>query len=290
MEKDFYRGYPYFLKRPVNGIENLKNFWDGAKHIDKCILVYCEYGLGDAIMFSRYFPFLQKYFSKIKVFCAPSLQKLFTVSFKNIDFVDKIEDQKYDYCVLSMNLPYYLKMDFDNIPSSEGYLNADENKILLYKNKYFDNNLLKIGICYIGGELEKRNAKYRSVRLERFSKLFELKNTKFYSLQKDDPFNQLENYPQIVDLGSTFNDFSDTAAAMKNLDFMITIDSAPVHLAGALGVKTLLMLPFYSEWRWFADEKNTSWYKSVEIIRQTEPAGWQKIVDKIYTILSLKLS
>ena len=286
MEKNFSKGYPYFLKRPVQGIENLKNFWTGEPHLNKEILVYCEYGLGDAIMFARYFPFLKQYFEKVKVFCASSLKKLFKESFENIEFIESLENKNYDYCVLAMNLPYYLKMDFDNIPYTEGYLKIDEDKFRWYKSNYFDNELLKVGISYIGGELEKRNARYRSVELRKLSKLFELQNIKFYSFQKEDPFKQLKNFPHIVDLGSTFNNFSDTAAAMKNLDIMITIDSAPVHLAGALGVKTLLMLPYYSEWRWFTEENSTIWYDSVKIIKQPAPADWQSVVDKIYQILS----
>ena len=61
------------------------------------------------------------------------------------------------------------------------------------------------------------------------------------------------------------------------MDLLITIDSAPVHLAGSLDVKTLLLLPYNSEWRWFKDNKKTVWYDSVDIISQVFPYSWENI-------------
>ena len=281
MEKDFEKGYPYFLKRPIKNADGLRNFWDGSNQKDKTILVFCEYGLGDAIMFARYFPMLKNYFAKIIVCCNPSLHTIFKNSFPDIEFVSE-KNVSYDFCVFSMDLPYYLKIDFGNIPYSEGYLKVNEDKVMQYKKNYFNTNEKKIGIFYIGGELQKRNAKYRSIPLANLSKLFSTPNRKFYSLQKEDVFNELKDFPDIINLGETFSDFADTAAAMKNLDLIITIDSAPVHLAGALGIKTFLMLPYYSEWRWFSDERKTPWYNSVNLFRQTTPCDWQSVVDCIF--------
>ena len=283
MEKDFAKGYPYFMKRPVNqpGAEKLKNFWDGTPHPDKTLFVFCEYGFGDAIQFSRYFPLLKERFREVKVLCKPQLRKLFAENYTNIEFVEDIHTA-YDFCTYVMDLPYLLGIDFDNIPFADGYLKADEEKVKLYKEKYFNNSDKKIGIFFIGGELEKPTARYRAIPLACLSGLFSIKNTKFYSFQKDDIFDELKDYPQLINLGDKLCDFSDTAAMLKNLDLFVTVDSAPVHLAGALGVKTFLMLPYYSEWRWFSDEKNTPWYNSVELFRQTTPCEWLDVADNIY--------
>ena len=281
INKDFENGYKYFVKRPIDGIQNLKNDWDKKAHPDKDILVFCEYGLGDALMFSRYFSLLKPLFKTVKVCCHSALHTLFRNSFSDIEFVSSFETTTYDYSVCAMNLPYYLNLDFDNIPVSEGYLVADEEKIQEFKNKYFDTNKLKVGIFYIGGEQNKRNARHRAIELRQLAPLLTLDNIQLYSFQKDDLLEELKEFPQIIDLGKTFNDFSDTAAAMKNLDIMVTIDSSPAHLAGALGVKTLLLLPLFSEWRWFTDETQTPWYNSVELIRQTALANWTSAVEKV---------
>ena len=280
-KKDFINGYPYFLRRPVQNAAALKNFWYGQKEPQNTILVFCEYGLGDAIMFSRYFLFLKDYFKNVKVCCQTSLISIFQKAFPAIEFVESVEKVEYDFAVLAMDLPYFLKMDFGNIPNKEGYLKADFDKVKVFEMEYFKEDVLTVGIFYSGGELEKRNAKHRAIPLKKMQKLFKIPNIKVYSFQKEDRFSELKDFPEIVDLGKEFSDFSDTAAAMQNLDVMITIDSAPVHLAGALGVKTFLMLPYFYEWRWFEDVKTTAWYESVEIFKQSQPDCWDNVIDEI---------
>ena len=195
--------------------------------------------------------------------------------------MESVEKVEYDFAVFAMDLPYFLKMDFGNIPNKEGYLKADFDKVKVFEKEYFKEDVLTVGIFYSGGELEKRNAKHRAIPLKKMQKLFKIPDIKVYSFQKEDRFSELKDFPEIVDLGKEFSDFSDTAAAMQNLDVMITIDSAPVHLAGALGVKTFLMLPYFSEWRWFEDVKTTAWYESVEIFKQSQPDCWDNVIDEI---------
>ncbi len=277
MDKNFYEGYKYFLKRKTYNIEGLKNFWDGKEKPDKTILVYCDYGFGDAIMYSRYFSLLKNYFQNIKVCCNKSLTKLFENSFTDIKFVEDFKNEEYDFSVLAMNLPYFLNLDFDNIPFPQGYLKADEETVNYFREKYFMNNKFKVGVFWLGGEKQKRNAKERSMPLHYLENCFSNDNIQFYSIQKEDEYDELKTFPQIVNLAPELSDFSKTAAAIKNLDLVITIDSAPVHLAGALGMKTLLLLPYNSEWRWFKDNKKTIWYNSVDIISQITPYSWANI-------------
>ena len=287
MESDFENGYKYFLQRKTEGIEKLKNFWDGTPHKDKKVLVYCDYGFGDAIMYSRYFPFLKDYFESVKVVCSQKLVNLFKNSFDGIEFSPMYTDLDYDYSVLAMNLPYYLKMDFSKIPYSSGYLKADKNKVQEYKEKYFSNtDKIKIGLFWIGGEKEKRVARTRFMALTDLKDIIDLKNIQFYSLQVDDPFDDIQFFPEIIDLGKEFKDFSDTAAAIENLDLVISIDSAVIHLAGALGKKSYLMLPKSTEWRWFKDEKKTVWYDSVELFVQDVLYDWESVVNKICIALN----
>ena len=287
MESNFYEGYKYFLRRKTKGIESLKNYWDGTPHPDKTVLVYCDYGFGDALMYSRYFPFLKKYFKNVKVCCYKNLKSIFENSFDEIEFTSELSLINYDYCVLAMNLPYYLKMDFSQIPFSNGYLKADEFKIKEFKEKYFNTDKLKVGLFWVGGDKEKRNAKNRMIPLYELQKVVNNEKAQFYSFQVEDPFDELRDFPNIINLGKHFNDFSDTAAAMKNLDLMISVDSAVIHLAGGLGIKSFLMLPKCSEWRWFLDEKKTVWYDSVELFVQNKLYDWSNVVDEIEKKLNL---
>ena len=89
----------------------------------------------------------------------------------------------------------------------------------------------------------------------------------------------------IVDLGSTFKDFSDTAAALDNLDLIISNDSSLAHLAGALGKKCLVLLPYVYNWRWHTDLSICDWYESVKIFKQKTPDDWRGAFDDVYDFL-----
>ena len=93
--------------------------------------------------------------------------------------------------------------------------------------------------------------------------------------------NGNERYPQMINLAKDFKDFESTAKAMKNMDIIISVDTSVAHLAGALGVKTYLLLPYSNDWRWFDDTKTTPWYNSVEIFKQTDPISWEKPIEDI---------
>ena len=80
----------------------------------------------------------------------------------------------------------------------------------------------------------------------------------------------------INDLSPQIHDFHDSSALMKEMDLIITIDTATAHQAGALGVPVWLMLIQYSDWRWGAYGADTTpWYPSMRIFRQTEYGSWE---------------
>ena len=106
-------------------------------------------------------------------------------------------------------------------------------------------------------------------------------NIQVYSFQVDDTLKGCEQFPQIVNLGKDFKDFSDTAEALMAMDVLVTVDTSVAHLAGALGVKTYLLLPYATDWRWFNDTKTTPWYKSVEIFKQTDSISWEEPINNI---------
>ena len=109
-----------------------------------------------------------------------------------------------------------------------------------------------------------------------------INDVQIYSFQVHDTLNGNEKYSdKMTNLASGFKNFSDTAKAMKAMDLMISVDTSVAHLAGALGIRTFLMLPYVSDWRWFSDTKNTPWYTSIEIFKQTDPISWEKPIEDI---------
>lgn len=280
-QRDFERGFEWFNQRKKSKvIQSLKNFYKECDE-NATVLVYSDMGLGDGIQFARYLPYLKEKYNKVIAYVRKPLTTILQRSFPEIEFVDSgLEELEYDTSILMVGLPYYLNMSYSDIPMSDGYLKLDEDKVRYFKEKYFGTDKLKVGLCWRAGDLSIRTAINRTVNIDYFKSLLELENVEFYSFQKDDIFDACKKYPQIIDLSEEFNSFDDTASAMKNLDLMISVDTSCIHIAGALGVKSLLLLPYCSDWRWFDNTKTTEWYSSVQIIKQVERQDWFKEIDK----------
>lgn len=85
----------------------------------------------------------------------------------------------------------------------------------------------------------------------------------------------------VTDLGPTLFDFAESAAVLKQLDLLVTIDTAIAHLAGALGVPTFLLLRYTSDWRWFDKGSTSPWYPSFTLFRQTRPNRWEEPIEEL---------
>ena len=288
-QKDIKKGYEYFQKREkAPEMRTLKNLWDGKTYSDEILLLYCDQGYGDHIQFIRYVPFLTKKFKTVKVLTKTNCLKLFENSYPkkdypSVEFYDELSNiSNYDKYVPASDLPYYLDIDFNHIPYPEGYLSCDKDKVDYFKSKYFQTDKLKVGMCWKAGGAGMRAAINRTINIDYFKKVLGLKNVQFYSFQLDDIFDGCEKYPQMINLKEELKTFDDTAAAMKNVDLFISADTSCLHLAGALGVKAFLLIPYCSDWRWFKNDKSTEWYSSVELFKQKDRQDWFIETDMIY--------
>lgn len=300
---DFEEGWRYYESRFLKKFgqtyypkfdKATKPKWEGQKIPDKTLLVHYEQGYGDSIQFFRYLEQLKPLVGKIILVAQKGLVDLLKINAKDIEVVKtwgKIDDGSdeisFDYHIPLMSLPHLLNARIENIPLSQGYIKADKEKIKNYKEEFFNNDCFKIGISWSGAKVGNR---LRDIPLEVFYPLTKLKNTKIYSFQKNFGSEQLKEVPsdvEIIDLGKRFNDFSDTAAAIANLDLFVTSDNGVFNLAAAMGKKTFLMLNKHSEWRWFFDEETTPWYDSVKIFKkQSEAEGWDLLMQRIINHLS----
>lgn len=282
------QGYKYYalkdgFKDVDKPVQKLKNLWDGKKYKDETLLVFSDQGIGDGIMFARYFPLLENRFKEIKITVYSGLVKLFRRSFKDYP---KLKIYKYtgkilksDKSVVMSNLPYVLKMETD-FPFSAGYLKPDKKKANELKKKYFETDKLKVGVCWEAGSAAIRDQLNRTLPISLFEDIFKIEGIQFYSLQYKANSNDCEKY-SLINLGAEFNDFDDTSAAIQNLDVMLTVDTSVAHLAGAMGVKTFMLLPYSADWRWFDDTKTTPWYDSMTIFKQTDNIFWDKEMNDI---------
>ncbi len=267
-----------------------KNHWNKEDLSKKTLLVYNPDGFGDSLMFSRYLPLLSKKVNKLVVEVDKNLFDLYANSFKNIEIITETKEliQGYDYTATFMSLFYSLDLGLDNIPNSSGWFSVDDNTSqFVSKLDIFNTNKIKIGIFWQGN---KKVMKNRFLNINDLIPLFQDDSIQYYSLdisQKDKSIYDVFDKYGVVDCSPFIANFNDTAAIIKNLDLVITIDSSIVHLAGGLGVKTYLMLPNLAEWRWFNDDSSTVWYDSVKIFKQKKQGKWNDVILNIKKELHL---
>lgn len=294
--KDFKKGWELYEYRPskefcirtqehhYKDLMITKPLWAGENIKDKTLFVYYEAGLGDTLMYARYIPLLKNMCAKIIFKPQFDLVTLFEDSDLDAEIIDfKCVNPEFDVHLPIMSIPYVLQQNSEEeIPFADGYLKSNPAKVEYYKQQYFNNTEFKIGIKWQGNPAYDTS---RIIPLKSFYKLFDLPNVKFYSLQKDDgaeELNALPNNYEITNLGESFKDFADTAAAIENLDLVICNDTSVAHLACAMGKACWVLLPFASNWRWHMDWSYSPWYTSAKLFKQNMPENWNEVFKEVY--------
>ncbi len=295
---DFKNGFEYFAKRNLIESETFKNSITNTQELlnklktdlsDKTLLVKYEQGFGDTIMFCRFLPELKAKCKKLIFVTQDETLKLMKSSFKTAEGIEIISQTEFenncpefDTGMMLLDSGYVLGCE--RILPSKGYLCVDDSKIKNYGQKYLKNNRFKIGISWSGD----KNSNYggRNFELKDFGILKNLDNVQIYSLQKD----YSGNCEWIVSLGETFEDFTDSACAIKNMDMVVSTDNVILNLAGALGVKCAGLYSYYPNFRWFKlDGEDCGWYKSVKPFVQKFPDKKADVINDVYEYLKLQI-
>ena len=137
---------------------------------------------------------------------------------------------------------------------------------------------LRVGIVWAGSPGHAKDAE-RSIPIETIAPLFETPVVSWVSLQVGPHAKDIGLYPQVRTVRT--QDFYDTAVVMKSLDLVISVDSSPCHLAGALGVPVWTLLPFAPDFRWMLKRDDTPWYESMTLIRQRQPGDWKDVIQRV---------
>ncbi|MDY7007566.1 MAG: tetratricopeptide repeat protein, partial [Cyanobacteriota bacterium] len=264
--------------------------WDGSNFQEKTLLVYTEQGLGDSIQFIRYIPLVKKLGGRVIVGCNEAGLKLLFTTVPEIDelFVIGEELPDFDLQIPLMSLPRIFRTTLETIPAEIPYLFAPESKKIKLPET---GNSFKIGITWETNS-QTKTSKKRSCSIADFQSILNVDNASFYILQKEVSPQDLEwlnSQTKIHNLSSYFNDLTDTAAVIKQLDLVITIDTVIAHLAGALGKPVWVILNFDSDWRWLTDREDSPWYPTMRLFRQSKSDDWQEVCREIVDALSSKL-
>ena len=259
--------------------------WDGSDPRGRTILLWAEQGLGDSIQFVRYAPLLAARGARVLLRCDPQLTGLLQ-SVQGVERVLAHEDAlpQYDFQVPLMSLPKALGTTLASIPADVPYLSAEPERVQHWRDRLAqDGDTLKVGLAWAGRPTH-HNDRQRSIPLSLLAPLAEVKGVRFYSLQKGDAATQAINPPpgmNMVDCADDLIDFSDTAALVQNLDLVIAVDTAIVHLAGALARPVWVLLPSVPDWRWLLGREDSPWYPTMRLFRQSARGDWPAVVRKV---------
>lgn len=262
--------------------------WRGEPLNNKKIIVYGEQGHGDTIHFYRYAKLMSDLRIDVTVHCAKELAPLFesrTKLFVGDPLAISREDlPEHDYHCSLMSLPYLL----ENVAiPTEPYLQWPSKIVLDTYSDFF-----KIGIVWAGNPQHPNDAR-RSCRLANFRGIYDIPNIKLFSLVKDvrprmyrfksAPVDLAEGSDdlKIVDMAPLMETFADTAAIINSLDLVISVDTAVLHLAGAMGKPAYGLLPWNCDWRWSLTGDTPVWYPSVRLFRQKRPGDWASVFSAV---------
>ncbi|MDE6138246.1 MAG: hypothetical protein K2F57_02110, partial [Candidatus Gastranaerophilales bacterium] len=237
-------------------------------------------------MYCRFVPYLKTLAKKVVFIVQDELYELVKSSnisegievFSSRTNLDEID---FDLHMALLDVPCVCNINSEYLPYSDKYLDVSENQVMEYKTKYLLNSRkMKVGIAYQGSKSANYNR--RDIDFSRFGRLFQLENIEFYSFVLEE-----EADDRIIYLGKTFNNFTDTASAIKNMDLMISTDNVILNLSGALGVKTYGLFNKYPNFRWFKlIGHNVGWYDSVVPLQVDENNCWADVFSELIKILS----
>jgi hypothetical protein len=252
--------------------------WDGS-FLRGTLLVHTEQGVGDAIQFARFLPEAARRCERLMLVAADNLRRLFATIPGIAQFrtaADVIPFKDFHAVAPLMSLPHLFGTTLENLPAAVPYLGIGREPFVL-PAPAVANPVRKVGIVWAGSPTYIHD-RARSCTLADLQPLLDLERVAFYSLQKGPRAAQVRDLPEprrIVDLDRLHQDFADTAAAMMELDLIVSVDTSANHLAGALGKPVWLLLSTQSDWRWLVDREDSPWYPTMRIFRQTQPGDWR---------------
>jgi len=259
--------------------------WKGQKDPALHLVICGAYGFGDLIHFLRYVPEAQKRVGKITLLLPQNLIALIAANLPSVSFIphddaaqNVLPPDAHMRCFY-MDLPHLLGPPFDPLTSSVPYINADADQTNSWREKLAVLPRPRIGLVWAGNPLH-QNDHNRSVPFEALTPLIDLAKPHLVSLQRDTQQPKAAA-SGLFDAVPLINDFADSAACMASLDLLVTIDSAPAHLAGAMGLPVWVLLPFNPDWRWLLGREDCIWYPSMRLFRQRQPKDWGSVVDSL---------
>lgn len=287
-------------KNPRMSQLTMAGSWHGARLDGKRLLIISDQGAGDAIQFARYFPDVKERTGASLIFVVQpnckSVSRLVPCIDEVVGFGERMHLQHDAYSSL-LGVMRVLQVSPENCRRPR-HIDVNEALTEMWRRTIDSQNpsrLLKIGLVW-AGDPRHGNDHARSMELTQFLpfiKGIRGPKARWYSLQVGDAARgqaiELIKTGQlspidIVDLGADIRDYADTAAALKSLDVLVSVDTSIVHTSGCTvgGPKTIVLLSHPMEWRWLLAGDGAPWYdEKIVLLRQKIAQDWTSVIDRM---------
>lgn len=260
--------------------------WNGNPIPNQTLYIHDEQGYGDTFQFLRLVK-LAKETSQAKIIFEVNQESFPLVARSLANVVDQfvvkgVLPPPFDLHCELMSLPYALKLKLSDLPGEVPYLSPDSSRVAHWRAYLERFPKPWVAFCWAGRPTHFNDAN-RSLTLNTLSPIFDC-NATFISIQKGPATQQLNEFQSkanVLNLDQDIRDFEDTAAILSLCDLLISVDSSPVHLAGAVGCPAWVMLPFVPDWRWLINRSDTPWYPSHQLYRQPQIGDWASVINVI---------
>lgn len=300
LQARFDAGWKYYESRETRRNASNRRYdlpeWNGRPITDGSLLIYSEQGLGDEIMFASCFGDALERAPSCVIECEPRLERIFRRSFPRATMSGSRAVRQPEWLkeitppvvaqIATGSLPALFRNQWADFPRHGGYLVPDPARVGYWRERLRASGPgLKVGLAWTGGTLKTRR-RLRSIGLAELQPLLSTEGAQFVSLQ------YLESEREIADLRArqglivhhwpeAIRDYDDTAALVQALDIVVSVCTAAVHLAGAIGKPVWVMVPAAPEWRYLSSGETVPWYPAARLFRQQRLGEWRPLIERV---------
>lgn len=258
--------------------------WEGQPIKGKTLLIHDEQGYGDTFQFLR---LLQQARERSGAHIVLEVNQEACNLARGVSDGDQLIVRgtlppPFDFHCELMSLPAALGLQLSDLPGKIPYLFADTARVEKWRARLADLPRPLVGLVWAGSPTH-ANDRRRSLTLSELAPLAQ-EGITFLALQKGPAAAQAATPPpgmSLLSLSEEIHDFDDTAAILSVIDTLVSVDSSPVHLAGALGRPAWVLLPFLHDWRWLLEREDSPWYPGMRLFRQAAPGQWHSALQNV---------
>lgn len=282
---DFEHGWHDYEWRWQDGGQRRRfsdRLWDGrAPLAGKTVFVYSEPGFGDTLQFVRFVPRLVEMGANVVLSVQAPLVTLLGGFARRVTVLgEHMPVPSFDWQLPLLSLPHLLKVG-GNVAVHSPYLRSSAGREMIWRSMLGakPEGTLRVGFAW----RTRPFPPHRDVALAHWAPVFGT-NAQFYSLQvdaTDDERAALARYANVRDIGAKLSDFAETAAVIAQMDLVISVDTAVLHVAGALGKPVWGLVNFTPDWRWQLTRRDSDWYPSLTLFRQPQRGDWDGVMAQV---------